>query len=158
VHVRFGKGSRGRGPKTRLIPAINSVGVLLDWWMTDVRHQFGDDYQRLDAPLLPTERQPDPLTGLCRRAGDQVLRDGLAEAVGRWLPQWKARLTPHMLRHFCASSLYRQGVDLKAVQELLGHSWLSTTTHYVHVPAQHVERAWVAANERTAARLARLGG
>jgi site-specific recombinase XerD len=158
VHVRFGKGSRGRGPKTRLVPAINSVGALLDWWLADVRHQFGDDYQFLDAPLLPTERQPDPLTGLCRRAGDQVLRDGLAEAVARWLPQWKGRLTPHVLRHFCASSLYRQGVDLKAVQELLGHSWLSTTTHYVHVPAQHVERAWVAANERTAARLARLGG
>ena len=37
--VLFGKGSRGRGPKTRLVPAINSVDALLDWWLTDVRHR-----------------------------------------------------------------------------------------------------------------------
>ena len=34
LHVRFGKGSRGRGPKTRLVPAINSVDALLQWWLT----------------------------------------------------------------------------------------------------------------------------
>lgn len=153
LHVRFGKGSRGRGPKTRLVPAINAVRTLLDWWMVDVRHQFGDDYGQLDAPLLPSERQPDPDTGLCRRVGDQTLRDGLTAAVGRWLPDWSGRLTPHVLRHYCASSLYAQGVDLKAIQELLGHSWLSTTTRYVHVPAEHVEHAWLMANERTTARL-----
>ena len=43
LHVRFGKGSRGRGAKTRLTPAINDVDVLVRWWLTDVRHQFGDD-------------------------------------------------------------------------------------------------------------------
>jgi site-specific recombinase XerD len=153
LHVRFGKGSRGRGHKTRLVPAINSVRELLDWWMVDIRHQFGDDYTSLDAPMFPSERLPDPLTGLCRRAGDQVLRDGLNKAVIRWLPQWSGRLTPHVLRHFCASSLYRRGMDLKAIQELLGHSWLSTTTRYVHVPAEHVEQAWADTNRRTAARL-----
>jgi len=46
LHVRFGKGSRGRGPKTRLVPAINAVADLLDWWLVDVRHQFGDDRPR----------------------------------------------------------------------------------------------------------------
>lgn len=153
VHVRFGKGSRGRGPKTRLVPAINGVRELLDWWMVDVRHQFGDDYTVADAPLLPSERLPDPQTGLCRRPGDQVLRDGLAWAARRWLPAWAGRLSPHVLRHFCASSLYRQGMDIKAIQELLGHSWLSTTTRYIHVPAEHVEHAWAAANARTATRL-----
>jgi site-specific recombinase XerD len=153
LHVRFGKGSRGRGYKTRLVPAINSMRELLDWWMVDIRHQFGDDYTSLDAPLFPSERLPDPLTGLCRRAGDQVLRDGLNKAVARWLPQWRSRLTPHVLRHFCASSLYRRGMDLKAIQELLGHSWLSTTTRYVHVPAEHVEHAWAQTNSRTAIRL-----
>jgi site-specific recombinase XerD len=58
-----------------------------------------------------------------------------------------------VLRHFCASSLYRRGMDIKAIQELLGHSWLSTTTRYVHVPAEHVEHAWAATNTRTACRL-----
>jgi site-specific recombinase XerD len=157
LHVRFGKGSRGRGPKTRLVPAINQVGDLLDWWLVDVRHQFGDDYADPDAPLLPSERR-DPHTGYCRRVGDQALRDGLAAAVGRWLPDWSGRLTPHTLRHFCASSLYARGMDLKAIQELLGHEWLSTTTRYVHVHADHIELAWAAANERVAARLGGEGG
>jgi site-specific recombinase XerD len=156
VHVRFGKGSRGRGPKTRMVPAINSVRELLDWWMVDVRHQFGPDYTEADAPLLPAERLPDPDTGLCRRVHEQTLRDGLAEAVHRWLPAWSGRLTPHVLRHYCASSLYARGLDIKAIQEVLGHSWLSTTTRYVHVSAEHVERAWMASNDRTAARLGQL--
>jgi len=131
LHVRFGKGSRGRGPKARLVPAINQVDALLDWWLVEVRHQFGDDWQDPDAPLLPSERH-DPHTGFCRRALDQTLRDGLAGAVGRWLPDWDGRLVPHTLRHYCASSLYARGMDLKAIQELLGHEWLSTTTRYIN--------------------------
>jgi site-specific recombinase XerD len=157
LHVRFGKGSRGRGPKTRLVPAINSVAALLDWWMVDVRHQFGDDYTDPDAPLLPSERR-DPHTGFCRRAGDQTLRDGLAQAVERWLPGWAGRLTPHTLRHFCASSLYARGLDLKAIQELLGHEWLSTTTRYIHVATEHIEQAWAASNQRVASRLGQHEG
>jgi len=152
IHVRFGKGSKGRGPKSRLAPAINSAGALLDWWMAEVRHQFGDDWTDPDAPLLPSERR-DEHTGFCRRVGDQALRDGLAFAVGEWLPDWSGRLSPHTLRHYCASSLYARGMDLKAIQELLGHSWLSTTTRYIHVQSDHIEHAWAVANERTAARL-----
>ena len=74
------------------------------------------------------------------------------------LPSWQGRLTPHILRHFCASSLYAQGLDVKAIQELLGHSWLSTTTRYIHVPVEHVTQAWNASNARTAARLGQLEG
>lgn len=48
--------------------------------------------------------------------------------------------------------LYR-GMDLKAIQELLGHEWLSTTTRYIHVHDNHVETAWATANERVTARL-----
>src|SRR5205807_1256253 len=84
------KGSRGRGPKTRLVPAINQVAELLDWWMVDVRHQFDDDWQNPDAPLLPCERT-DPHTGAAARVGDQTLRDGLAMATQRWLPHWPRR-------------------------------------------------------------------
>jgi site-specific recombinase XerC len=68
LHVRFGKGSRGRGPKTRLVPAIDSVDALMGWWLADVRHQFGDDGADPDAPLLPSERR-DRMTGHCQRAG-----------------------------------------------------------------------------------------
>jgi site-specific recombinase XerD len=152
IHIRFGKGSKGRGPKSRLAPAINQADVLLDWWMAEVRHQFGDDWQDPDAPLLPSERR-DEHTGFCRRVGDQALRDGLAFATGRWLPGWEGRLSPHTLRHYCASSLYARGMNLTAIQELLGHSWLSTTTRYIHVQSGHIEHQWALANERTAARL-----
>jgi site-specific recombinase XerD len=152
LHVRFGKGSRGRGPKTRLVPCIDDVDRLLEWWMVDVRHQFGDDWNDPSAPLLPSERR-DPDTRRCQRVGSEALRVGLAVAVERWLPAWNGKLTPHGLRHFCASSLYARGVDLKAIQDLLGHEWLSTTTGYIHVPAEHIERAWRHANERVTARL-----
>jgi len=152
LHVRFGKGSHGRGPKTRLVPAINSVDPLLTWWLTDVRHQFGEDYDDPDAPMLPSERR-DRQTGRCGRVGANALRTGLADAVEQWLPAWRNRLTPHGLRHFCASSLYARGVDLKAIQELLGHDWLSTTTGYIHVHDDHIEHAWAAANDRVTARL-----
>jgi len=151
LHVRFGKGSRGRGPKTRLVPGINDVGALVEWWLADVRHQFGDDWDDPNAPLLPSERH-DPLTGHCGRAGAEALRCGLASAVATWLPAWNGRLTPHGLRHYCASSLYQQGVDLKALQELLGHQWLSTTTRYIHVHDGHIEASWEQANARIAAR------
>jgi site-specific recombinase XerD len=152
LHVRFGKGSRGRGPKTRLVPCIDGTDALLHWWFTDVRHQFGDDWDDPDAPLLPSERR-DPDSGMCLRVGADALRSGLAGPVTRWLPAWCGRLTPHGLRHYCASSLYERGMDLKAIQELLGHSWLSTTTRYIHVPAEHVERSWTTANVRVAQRL-----
>lgn len=152
LHVRFGKGSRGRGPKQRLVPAINSVDALLHWWVTDVRHQFGDDWMDPDAPLLPSERH-DRHTGGCARVGDDALRTGLKKAVALWLPSWEDRLTPHGLRHYCASSLYARGLDLKAIQEVLGHEWLSTTTRYIHVHADHIEHSWASANDRVSARL-----
>ena len=58
-----------------------------------------------------------------------------------------------MLRHYCASSLYMHGMGIKAIQDLLGHEWLSTTTGYIHVHDDHIEASWRAANARTAARL-----
>jgi site-specific recombinase XerD len=151
LHVRFGKGSHGRGPKGRLVPGIDAVDELLEWWLGDVRHQFGDDATDPDAPLLPSERR-DPDTGVVGRVGPDALRSGLAGAVATWLPSWTGRLSPHGMRHYCASSLYERGLDLKAIQELLGHEWLSTTTRYIHVHADHIESAWANANQRVTAR------
>ena len=152
LHVRFGKGSHGRGPKPRLVPGINAVDELMEWWLADVRHQYADGGDDPDGPLLPSERR-DPDNGDVVRICPEALRAGLTSAVSTWLPEWKGRLTPHGLRHFCASSLYERGMDLKAIQELLGHEWLSTTTRYIHVHAEHIESAWTNANERVATRL-----
>jgi site-specific recombinase XerD len=152
LHVRHGKGSRGRGAKVRIVPAIDEVDALLEWWLSDVRPQYGNDYDDPHAPLLPSERR-DPMTGHCTRIGAEALRTGLGEATRQWLPGWSGRLSPHVLRHYCASHLYEQGMTLKAIQELLGHSWLSTTTQYIHVRSTHIERSWDVATERTLARL-----
>lgn len=151
LHVRFGKGSRGRGPKQRLVPAINGADELIDWWLAEVRHQFGDDWSNPDAPMLPSERFDDELAR-CGRVGSNALRRTLGIQTGLWLPSWSGRLTPHVLRHYCASSLYGAGMDLKALQELLGHQWLATTSGYIHVRSEHVEQAWKNANQRVAAR------
>ncbi|MGW0149177.1 tyrosine-type recombinase/integrase [Micromonospora chersina] len=154
LHVRFGKGSMGRGPRARLVPGIDGVDVLLQWWLTQLRPRFGDDLGAPGAPLFPSERVRE---GRLSRVGASSLRAALAGAVQCHLPGWAGRLTPHTLRHFCASSLYERGVDLKAIQELLGHEWLVTTTRYVHVRGEHIEQAWVRANARVASRLG-VGG
>ena len=156
LHVRHGKGSRGRGPKPRLVPAINGADRLIDWWLAEVRHQFGPDWSDPDAPMLPSERH-DPDLARCARVGDDALRQGLAAQTVKWLPAWSGRLTPHVLRHYCASSLYGSGMDLKALQELLGHEWLSTTTRYIHVHDDHIEQAWLHANRRLETRFGEGG-
>ncbi|MDL4817375.1 hypothetical protein [Actinomadura opuntiae] len=67
LHVRFGKGSRGKGPKTRLVPAIESIDALMEWWLTDIRHQFGE---RLGRPRRAAAAQRTP------RSYDQPLLAG----------------------------------------------------------------------------------
>jgi site-specific recombinase XerD len=58
-----------------------------------------------------------------------------------------------VLRHYCASQLYLNGMDLIAIQEALGHAWVATTMRYVHVHRDHVEQAWAAAQQRAERRL-----
>ncbi|MFF4093801.1 tyrosine-type recombinase/integrase [Streptomyces sp. NPDC001834] len=151
LHVRHGKGARGSGPRERMVPLINGADRTLRWFIEDVWGQFGDDHTRPGAPLFPSERKN--ADGTARRVGDDALRDGLSAAVEGHLPGWKNLLTPHVLRHFCASQLYENGLDLISIQEVLGHSWIATTMRYVHVHRTRVEDAWVAGTERAAKRL-----
>ncbi|MET7298859.1 tyrosine-type recombinase/integrase [Embleya sp. NPDC005575] len=91
--------------------------------------------------------------GSSRRVGNDALRSGLKDAAKAHLPGWGEKLTPHVLRHFCASQRYGNGLDLLAIQEVLGHSWIATTMRYIHVQQTRVEDAWVAGMERAAKRL-----
>lgn len=152
VHVRFGKGSRRRGPKQRMVPLINGVREQVVWYVEDVRGQFDDAWGLPDAPLMCSERRANDGEH-CARVSAETLRAALAAAVSRHLPAWEGRLSPHVLRHYCASSLYRGGVDIVAIQELLGHEWIATTMGYIHVHRTHIEDSWSAASGRSAARL-----
>jgi site-specific recombinase XerD len=150
LNVRYGKGARRRGPKQRLVPLINDADRVLTWYIEDVWWRFGADDTLPGAPLYPSERQPG--TGPGARVRPDGPRRALTEAVERHLPHWAGRLTPHVLRHYCASQLYRLGVDILAIQELLGQSWISTTMRYVHVHGTRVEDAVMKGRERAAQR------
>jgi site-specific recombinase XerD len=151
LHVRLGKGARGSGPRERMVPLINNAGRTLRWYVQDVWGHFDHDHSRPGAPLFLSERRT--ADGSAARVGAEALRAALAGAAVRHLPAWPSALTSHVLRHFCASELYRDGMDLIAIQEVLGHSWIATTMRYVHVHRTHVEDAWIAGQQRAAERL-----
>jgi len=123
LHVRHGKGARGSGPRERMVPLINNAGQTLRWFVEDVWGHFGDDHTRPSVPLLPSERKNTD--GTVARVGDETLRAALAAAAHRHLPDWPDQVTPHVLRHFCASELYLGGMDLIAIQATLGHAWIA---------------------------------
>jgi hypothetical protein len=52
----MGKGSRGSGPRERLVPMLGDARPLLVWWVTEVRGQFADDWELPLAVVLPSER------------------------------------------------------------------------------------------------------
>lgn len=150
LNVRHGKGARRKGPKQRFVPLINGADRTLAWFVRDVWGQFNADQFLPGAPLFPSERRQ--VDGPGARVSTDVARRALTAATARHLPNWVGRLTPHVLRHYCASQLYRVGVDILAVQELLGHSWISTTMRYVHVHGTRVEDAVLAGQQRAARR------
>jgi integrase/recombinase XerD len=151
LHVRKGKGARGSGPRERMVPLINGAGAALRWFIEDVWSCFDDDHTRPGAPLFCSERRN--IDGSAARVGNETLRSALAAAAAVHLPDWPERVTPHVLRHFCASQLYLGGMDLVAIQQALGHAWVATTMNYIHVHATHVEDAWIAGQQRAADRL-----
>ena len=100
----MGKGARGSGPRERMVPLINGAGVTLRWFIEDVWCCFDDDHARPGAPLFCSERRN--ADGSAARVGNETLRCSLAAAAAAYLPDWPERVTPHVLRHFCASQLY----------------------------------------------------
>jgi integrase len=114
-----------RGAAARAEAAAGAADQRADenlrWFIEDVWGQFGTDHAQPGAPLFPPER--NCRDGSCSRATADVFRRSLAEAAACHLPAWSGKLTPHVLRHFCASRLYLASMSLFAIQELLGHAW-----------------------------------
>lgn len=124
----------GKGNKTRMVP-VGSVALdALRAWR---REQVG--MSGFDAAAVFTSRSGNALT---RRAVQQRIRHW---AKHQGLPQ---RVYPHLLRHSFASHLLESSGDLRAVQELLGHSDISTTQIYTHLDFQHLASVYDKAHPR----------
>ena len=111
-----------KGGKQRLLPADLVLGELGAW--LEVRPASSD---RHGEALFPTTTSPRVSNRYLRTL---VKRYGAAAGVGRRIPQG---LHPHALRHTVATTLLARKVDLRVVQEVLGHSSPSTTALYAAV-------------------------
>jgi len=91
------------------------------------------------------ERRPDSEWLFCTRDGGQVdsryLRAMVKRAARRAeVAEWE-KVSPHSLRHTCATDLYRETRNIRLVQDVLGHEDLSTTMIYTHLANGEMEQA-----------------
>ncbi|MDR1074760.1 MAG: tyrosine recombinase XerC [Xanthomonadaceae bacterium] len=121
----------GKGNKQRQVPVGSHARKALSEW----REEHHPDANSLVFP----GRGGGPLSqrAVQIRVKQLALRQGLYKNVH-----------PHMLRHSFASHVLESSGDLRGVQELLGHSDISTTQIYTHLDFQHLARVYDAAHPR----------
>lgn len=140
LHVRFGKGAHTSGPRPRWVPMLDELDVLLRWFLTDVRGRFPDS-----AVLFADESG-----GALNRGTIRNRLRHLMQLEGRPQGEW---FSPHALRRACATHNYERGVDLVAIQQLLGHWTVSSTMRYVRPSTTFIEDAYRRAVSATVAQL-----
>src|SRR6266568_4362319 len=129
LHVRFGKGARTSGPRPRWVPMLDGLDLILRWYLEEIRPRLGD------GPAL-----------FCDEGGGRIHRGTIRNRL-RYLMELEGgpaveRFSPHGLRRACATHLYERGVDLVAIQQLLGHWTVSSTMRYVRPSASFIEDAY----------------
>ena len=140
LHVRFGKAAHTSGPRPRWVPMIDGLDLVLRWFLTDVRPKFPD------SPVLFA----DESGGALHRGTIRNRLRYLMQLEGRPVTE---RFSPHALRRACATHNYERGVDLVAIQQLLGHWTVSSTMRYVRPSATFIEDAYRRAVTSTLAEL-----
>jgi integrase/recombinase XerC len=125
----------GKGNKQRIVPLGQQAKTALQTWLT----QRALTQTVIDVDALFLSQQGKRIS---HRNIQQRLRD-LGALRGANQP-----LHPHMLRHSFASHILESSGDLRAVQELLGHSDISTTQIYTHLDFQHLAKTYDAAHPR----------
>lgn len=121
---------RGKGGKERIVPVGDLALDALDAYLVTRAGASGPVFLNRRGGRLTT-----------RSVARIVKRAGRAAGVPR-------RITPHTLRHTFATHMLDAGADLRLIQELLGHSRLSTTQRYTHVSAERLLRVYDAAHPR----------
>ena len=121
----------GKGNKERLVPFGQVAGEWLQRYLHEGRPQILAGQQSED--LFVTARGS--------RAGEAMSRMMFWNIVKRYAQQAgiTAPLSPHTLRHAFATHLLNHGADLRAVQMLLGHADISTTTIYTYVARERLK-------------------
>ncbi|WP_048152540.1 site-specific tyrosine recombinase/integron integrase [Palaeococcus ferrophilus] len=119
LHVRGGKGA-----KDRVVPIPKATLQLIERYLNgrddDSEYLFVEDRRQSKDRL-----SPKTVWYLLRKYGERA----------------GVKVTPHMLRHSFATHMLENGVDIRSIQEFLGHSSLSTTQIYTRVTVEHLRKA-----------------
>lgn len=131
--ITFGKGS-----KERLIP-IGGIAV-----------EYLDKYLNVVRPKLLHTKNPNVKNLFLSMSGNEMTRQRFWQIIRGYGHQagLNKELTPHMLRHSFATHLLDNGADLRSVQELLGHSDISTTQIYTHLTNKRLRDIYEKAHPR----------
>lgn len=127
---------KGKGKKERILPVGKMAMVALNDYLFK-RNELNPE-RFLQAVFLSERGNRLPDAKSIRRRIEKY-----AQIAGI-----KKKITPHTLRHSFATHLLNAGADLRSVQELLGHSSLSTTQIYTHVTTDKLKRVYEKAHPR----------
>jgi integrase/recombinase XerC len=124
----------GKGAKTRRVPVGGKAREAVGRWIR-VRGSLAGPHE---SALFVSQR------------GNRIHPRTVQQRLKRWAMAQGAKrnIHPHLLRHSFASHLLESSGDLRAVQELLGHSDISTTQIYTHLDFQHLAQVYDEAHPR----------
>lgn len=128
----------GKGNKDRYVPFHDYAADCLR------------DYIESDRQELLAIKHLEHLFVFVNKNGAQMTNRGVEDIVNRVTQKYDAtkKIHPHTFRHSFATHLLQQGVDIRVVQELLGHTNLSTTQIYTHVSNEHLKEVYDHAHPR----------
>lgn len=128
----------GKGRKERLVPVGSYAQAAIEAWLVRGRPGFAQRSARPSPALL------------LNRAGQRLSRQsafGILQRAGE-AAELGVPVSPHTLRHSFATHLLDGGADVRVVQELLGHSSVTTTQIYTLVTVEHLREVFLAAHPR----------
>jgi site-specific recombinase XerD len=126
----------GKGTKTRIVPMGEPAQRTLERYLEVARH------------VLAVNRAERAL--FLSRRGRRLSPSDVRRRLERWVREAAVagHVSPHTLRHSFATHLLEGGADLRSIQELLGHSSVSTTQVYTRVEPQRLRREYARAHPR----------